>query len=92
MKKLKLLLVLFTLFLVFMPSFAFASESISYQFVTSMMMICENYILMLFDEFAQWIKPLFYILATIVLVSFSVKMMFGKLEILALVKLLLSKI
>lgn len=82
-------LILTILLMLFLPSNAFA-ESVSYEFITSMMSVSENFILTLFNQLATSFHRTFLIIATLCLTFSAVKWFFGKPDIVGIIKLFLG--
>ncbi len=89
--KLPTILLIITILIILLPSNSYASEnSISYEFITSMMAISESFVLTLFKELAKSFKGLFYVIATFVVVFHAIRLMFNKANIISLIKLLFT--
>lgn len=80
-----------TLFIfLFLPSQAFAEESISYEFISSMMTVSENFTLTLYDALTLSFRNFFYTIATIMVIFHVSKWIFGKPDVVGLLKLFIS--
>jgi hypothetical protein len=74
----------------FLPSNAFAANSISYDFITSMMQVSENFTLTLYDALTKSFQGLFYSIATIMVLIHMSRWLFGKPDVVGLLKLFIS--
>jgi len=82
------------LFLTFLPKTLFAADNfdnaIGYQFITSMINISEEFVLTLFEGLAESFRKLFHFIAVIMVLFHTGKWLFGRPDIVGLIKLFIS--